>query len=174
MSCENSTVLRHCPFCGKQPELSDSTKTGIFDNIVEAFGYTVLCNGAKGGCGTTCGYWPTEEEAIQRWNTRFKEIPLEEECESAPLSIQQRAFLKLCTALELKDVDISVAMFVAETRISRLTAVQQVIEQILGNPEKVHQALTAVASQRTSPENVQDTLSAATQLITAERPDIPQ
>lgn len=76
MSTTEAVTLRACPFCGKQPQLSDSDETGIFAHFLEAYGHTVLCDGTKGGCGATCGYWETPVEAMARWNGRHDTEPL--------------------------------------------------------------------------------------------------
>lgn len=57
--------LMHCPHCG-----SETAPTVIGEN----FAYTVHCASDydAGGCGSTCGYWPTEAEAIENWTRRHR------------------------------------------------------------------------------------------------------
>jgi len=88
MKADRETVeLMPCPFCG-----ADAAKISTAMQLEECAmfeekdcpartaadtddcGYkTVVCDVNKGGCGAACGFWPTEEEAIRRWNRRGKE-----------------------------------------------------------------------------------------------------
>jgi len=64
---EAKQELLPCPFCGKEnaPRLMDSGELG--SNPGNA---TICCDIFNGGCGAADGYKPTEEEAIELWNTR--------------------------------------------------------------------------------------------------------
>lgn len=67
-----------CPFCGKQHTLQVISGQELmgedqeFWQHSESFG--VVCDAStpdgKGGCGATGGFKPTEDEAIEAWNTR--------------------------------------------------------------------------------------------------------
>ena len=65
------TELKPCPFCGRVDKL-------IIDEVHQQRGdfvfrqYRVCCSAAgdNTGCGASCGYQMTEEEAIERWNRR--------------------------------------------------------------------------------------------------------
>lgn len=69
--------LSPCPFCGRKGKyISIAECCDDICNIDYCKGcdrmkyYTVVCNAQKGGCGASCGWKPTEEEAIEAWNTR--------------------------------------------------------------------------------------------------------
>lgn len=67
-----------CPFCGKQHTLQVISGQELmgedqeFWQHSESFG--VVCDASspdgKGGCGAMGGFKPTEDEAIEAWNTR--------------------------------------------------------------------------------------------------------
>lgn len=73
-----------CPFCGKDvavlTDMHDLEECANFEDEdcpceqYEPSGrcgyYTVVCNANKGGCGSSSGYFPTEQQAIQAWNKR--------------------------------------------------------------------------------------------------------
>lgn len=79
-----------CPFCGKQHTLQVISGQELmgedqeFWQHSESFG--VVCDastpGGKGGCGAMGGFKPTEDEAIEAWNTRTalaqQELPQKE------------------------------------------------------------------------------------------------
>ena len=79
-----------CPFCGKQHTLQVISGQELmgedqeFWQHSESFG--VVCDAStpdgKGGCGATGGFKPTEDEAIEAWNTRTalaqQELPQKE------------------------------------------------------------------------------------------------
>lgn len=68
--------MKSCPFCGSEtaPRVADNVELRIHDDT-EAYGFTVICIATPGidGCGTMTGFWETEEEAINRWETRHDE-----------------------------------------------------------------------------------------------------
>lgn len=88
MKADRETVkMMPCPFCG-----ADAAKISTAMQLEECAMFeskdcpakqagdsgdcefkTVVCDVHKGGCGATCGFWPTEEEAIRRWNRRGEE-----------------------------------------------------------------------------------------------------
>lgn len=51
--------LKPCPFCGKDPAVTDT-----------GFGYSVVCRIPAGGCGASAGICITEDEAAECWNQR--------------------------------------------------------------------------------------------------------
>lgn len=67
-------VLNQCPFCGSQTAHRIETSDGLQFQIEYLF-YTVVCDGSpkSGGCGATCGFQETEEEAVEAWNKRCEE-----------------------------------------------------------------------------------------------------
>lgn len=74
--------LKPCPFCGKSVAvLSDvqdcemcanfeSNACPRFTNQKSCPWIFVVCNCSKGGCGTTTGWFRSEEDAIEAWNRR--------------------------------------------------------------------------------------------------------
>lgn len=88
MKADRETVkLMPCPFCG-----ADAAKISTAMQLEECAmaeseecparkdadaakcGYkTVVCDVNKGGCGAASGFWPTEEEAVRKWNQRAGE-----------------------------------------------------------------------------------------------------
>lgn len=163
--------LRACPFCGHSGELTDSDKTRVF-GVSEAFGYTVLCNGANGGCGATCGYWETEAEATDRWNERAAPpTPQEHESEFQAQWRRDR-FLELKSLLELNDADEATVMNMARVRISRLEAVENVFKGVLSDPAGVYADMSALAREDVSQAQVSLVLAVARQLVQNRRPDV--
>lgn len=62
--------LEACPFCKQIHSVQV-----IHDNDCAGSGYyAVNCNFNLGGCGATCGYAPTEEEAVEKWNKRGEAV----------------------------------------------------------------------------------------------------
>jgi len=63
--------LKPCPFCGRVDKLIIDEVHQRMDDIVIRQ-YRVCCSAAgdNTGCGASCGYQLTEEEAIERWNRR--------------------------------------------------------------------------------------------------------
>ena len=163
--------IRPCPFCGHSAELTDSDRTRAF-GVSEAFGYTVLCNGARGGCGTTCGYWASEAQAANRWNERAAP-PSPQEHESA-FQAQWRhdRFLQLKALLELNEADEGAVMNTARVRISRLEAVEAVFIGVLSDPASVYAETVTVAREELSHAQVCRVLEAAQQLVQNRRPDV--
>ena len=85
------TKAKPCPFCGKEGtatvttaqnceecgNFEDSDKCPAYEPYVEpvfdnrgCLYRTVICNFNKGGCGATCGWYPSIEKAIEAWNRR--------------------------------------------------------------------------------------------------------
>jgi hypothetical protein len=69
-----TSALIQCPFCGSltAPKVTDNVSLGYAEHI-EAFAYAVVCSAAVGGCGATCGFQETEDDAIEAWNKRCEE-----------------------------------------------------------------------------------------------------
>lgn len=65
------TELKPCPFCGRTDKLVFYETVQEFDDC-EIHQYTIYCDasGDKTGCGASCGYQRTKEEAIEAWNRR--------------------------------------------------------------------------------------------------------
>ena len=65
--------LKPCPFCGKNVAEVYDTIDLWDDNGLDYDGvnkYTIICNFKRNGCGATCGYHDTIDQAVSRWNTR--------------------------------------------------------------------------------------------------------
>lgn len=54
--------LLPCPFCGKTEPIVQLNK--------EDHQFQIICNVKDGGCGSSCGFEETKDEAIKLWNTR--------------------------------------------------------------------------------------------------------
>lgn len=65
--------LKPCPFCGRTHGFLIKSVTHRLDDIMYEQ-WTVFCDasGDKVGCGASCGYRMTKEEAIAAWNRRDK------------------------------------------------------------------------------------------------------
>lgn len=63
--------LKPCPFCGRVDKLNVREIKQILDEIVIKQ-YSVFCDasGDKTGCGASCGYRRTRNEAVKAWNRR--------------------------------------------------------------------------------------------------------
>ncbi len=67
-----------CPFCGKHHTLQVISGQELMDENQEFWQHSdsfgVVCDAStpdgKGGCGAMGGFKPTEDEAIEAWNTR--------------------------------------------------------------------------------------------------------
>jgi len=70
------TPLIQCPFCGSltAPHVTNNVDVG-YSEYIEHWAYTVVCDASPklGGCGATCGFQDTAEEAIKAWNRRCEE-----------------------------------------------------------------------------------------------------
>lgn len=68
------TELIQCPFCGSQTARRMETSDAMQFHV-EYFFYTVVCDASPkhGGCGATCGFQETEDEAVEAWNRRCEE-----------------------------------------------------------------------------------------------------
>lgn len=75
--------LKPCPFCGQTEYLVVGTDVdlGVSGEVLEAQSiepgyYTVCCSAERAfyepprGCGASSGYYPTKEEAMNKWNRR--------------------------------------------------------------------------------------------------------
>ena len=111
-----------CPFCGKQHTLQLISGQELmgedqeFWQHSESFG--VVCDASqpegKGGCGAMGGFKPTEEEAIEAWNTRTalaqapqtvaQPLPVEQMASNVAIQFQLQA-MKICQ--DAKRVSIS-------------------------------------------------------------------
>lgn len=66
--------LMRCPFCGM--EVAEIiTQTEMIEEIGEepyehAERYSVVCSFKRKGCGATCGFHDSPDQAVSRWNTR--------------------------------------------------------------------------------------------------------
>lgn len=169
MSCPE---LQVCPFCAHTGELIDSDQTRVFGNLTEAFGYTVLCNGTKGGCGATCGYWPTQAEAVERWNDRAGPPPVREDESEFQARWRHDRFLALKALLELNDADEGTTMNLARVRIDRLSTVEDVFKGVLSDPAGVYGALSPLAREDVSQTQVALVLALARQMVQSRRPDV--
>ena len=69
--------LKRCPFCKGQNiniiACYDDTCDDVYCEGCDKVHYTVVCNARRGGCGATCGWRATKEDAITAWNTRIPE-----------------------------------------------------------------------------------------------------
>lgn len=68
---KNLPDLKSCPFCGHTEFLTVGTGkefSGGADELCNDF--AVCCDYTRGGCGATCGYSETPEEAVDKWNRR--------------------------------------------------------------------------------------------------------
>lgn len=69
-------TLKPCPFCGKRVAEVKTIQElyPLETDLVNPNYYSIRCNYNNGGCGSMLGgECETEEEAIKRWNTRYKE-----------------------------------------------------------------------------------------------------
>ena len=69
-----SEPLKKCPFCGGENVEFDTCK-GLedcpdFTECINPSYHAVVCNVNKGGCGASSGFYPTKEEAAEKWNRR--------------------------------------------------------------------------------------------------------
>lgn len=68
-------TLKPCPFCGKRvAKVTRLDELVHVKDFVHPDYYHVICGYNYGGCGSMLGgEYETEEEAIEKWNTRFGE-----------------------------------------------------------------------------------------------------
>ena len=70
----NYYQLQRCPFCGMDVQELYSVKQDFEDSFGQQFNgvnkFTVVCDFTRKGCGATCGYHDTVQQAVSRWNTR--------------------------------------------------------------------------------------------------------
>jgi Lar family restriction alleviation protein len=77
-------MLVPCPHCGAEKSLFVGTDEQIDEDLSAFTGYyAVCCSKLKGGCGSTSGYYPTEQEAVDNWNRRTLDIVLCRDCVNA-------------------------------------------------------------------------------------------
>ena len=76
-----TTKIKLCPFCGSEAKLIESYKWKRTNNLVskKKYYYYVKCSnretrvGKEDGCGAEmCDFRGTEEEVIEKWNTRVE------------------------------------------------------------------------------------------------------
>ena len=66
--------MKSCPFCGMVDKLViDEVHYRLDDIVIRQYRVCCSAEGDNTGCGASCGYQRTEEEAIERWNRRAKE-----------------------------------------------------------------------------------------------------
>ena len=63
--------LKPCPFCGYRERVFVTVRLGQ-DGWRDS--YYVLCDYYEGGCGASGGVYHTEEEAVEAWNRRAKDV----------------------------------------------------------------------------------------------------
>ena len=63
--------LKPCPFCGRVDKLIiDEIHHRLDDIVIRQYRICCSAAGDNTGCGASCGYQMTEEEAIKAWNRR--------------------------------------------------------------------------------------------------------
>ena len=63
--------LKPCPFCGRNHGLLiTSIHHRLDDVIIDQWSVFCDASGDKCGCGASCGYYHSKEEAIRAWNRR--------------------------------------------------------------------------------------------------------
>lgn len=67
--------LKPCPFCkGQNINIiacyDDACDEACCERCCDKVTYAVVCNAHRGGCGASCGWRTTKEDAITAWNTR--------------------------------------------------------------------------------------------------------
>lgn len=72
-------TLEPCPFCGKADTLTVTSASEFWDGEEDApymytEAYAVMCDASSpngpGGCGASSGFKPSQQEAVNLWNTR--------------------------------------------------------------------------------------------------------
>ena len=76
-------AVRECPFCGKSTTVvfadikteelcrnCNEEKCDCYEDAECSFGYFVVCNALKGGCGASGGWGCDKETAVRNWNRR--------------------------------------------------------------------------------------------------------
>lgn len=66
-----SKELKPCPFCNNAaaPEIITADELCV-GGMTDPDQRTVVCSALNGGCGATCGYQDSDEEATEAWNRR--------------------------------------------------------------------------------------------------------
>ena len=64
-----------CPFCGGENIViilcyEENCENECCDGCDDVK-YTAVCRKSKNGCGASCGWYKTKEQAIEHWNTRI-------------------------------------------------------------------------------------------------------
>ena len=63
--------LKPCPFCGRIDKLIiNEVHHSLDDMVIKQYRVCCSAEGDNTGCGASCGYQPTEEEAVKAWNMR--------------------------------------------------------------------------------------------------------
>ena len=65
------TKLKPCPFCGNRVAVEENINFG------EPNDFIVYCNPSNGGCGAKTRLCESEEEAIEAWNRRVNDEPID-------------------------------------------------------------------------------------------------
>lgn len=91
------TELKECPFCRKTETLAivdciELEECDQFEHCDKDTYKTVVCRYDEGGCGASSGYRPTEQEAIDAWNTRHERI-----CQKIPGKMKYGTRMPKCS-----------------------------------------------------------------------------
>ena len=62
--------LKPCPFCGRNHGILVTSVQWLDDERLKQWSVFCDASGDKMGCGASCGYHATKEEAIEAWNKR--------------------------------------------------------------------------------------------------------
>lgn len=62
-------TLKACPFCGSTGSLIVVEEEADEEEDLEA-GFYACCSVMKDGCGSSSGFFPTIDEAVEAWNRR--------------------------------------------------------------------------------------------------------
>ena len=109
-----------CPLCGKEDsvEILDCYTAAGLECESESFRkdyFKCICNYLKGGCGTSTGVSETEQEALEKWNTRpappvgrckdcvFSRTPTKEDFKEFRGGIIECKDVCMCAFLELPE-----------------------------------------------------------------------
>ena len=69
----NSTKVKKCPFCGSHPAIEKSKRYPRWASVMH-WGWTVVCMNLECPIYNADGrYYLTRREAVEKWNTRYKE-----------------------------------------------------------------------------------------------------
>lgn len=74
LESSKDVVLAPCPHCGRQESVEFNNRSDELEEL-DVFGWwRVICSGNASGCGSSSGYWETQEEAAQHWNARMPSV----------------------------------------------------------------------------------------------------